>query len=1080
MADSSVWQEYLVAGSARTNHPIYHVDEQAAHTQLALLCMCYIGILLERSRRSGGYEVPSQSTHISRTRVGGSDAGARSTTYHGSPVPSSHSTSLDEYVLSWGFRHLAHINLRNREILHAIKTLHSDAQQHPSEWERLCRRSSLWPTLKHDFVLSILITFAPPLLLRSFIGRVQLKWKDGTNPLIYAARFGKVEHARILLSSGVSLNHRGWDTDLDHHQLLPLEAAIRRNDFHMVNLFLIEGSSVPHKLFVSALELHCPIPGQIVSRLLQTDEFVEWAANVWDEVLLLRSLDPTRYLVNRTFAISQQDIDVIERRCVQIGCDPSTRFNETSLRHAVTVGHTSTVQCMLSQNTPFPPDIILDASRSMTSNAEMIHLCLNMGSDIHAVSSTEDTPLHLTLTFVHSEDDCLENVQILIDAGCNPSRCNLAGETPLHLAVRNGFISIAEYLLALHVPLPPDILLAASESHKASIICLLTSQGANVHAIAANGDTLLHWILQDPQASSEDILDCVKVILNSGCDPYLPNALGKTPFDVAAENGHLLVVQYLHSTLDYPFSPGILLSITRSGSSGATQLIRFLIDKGADIHVTHPSGDTLLHLAMLVDSDLEAECLRRTELLVNAGCDPRVCNLAGETPFHIAAREGHISVMDYFLLLGISVPSDIMLIRLERFRSYRDHYPVVRFLLENGGDVHSVAKNGDTLLHVAAIIYPEEDALQSAKYLVHAGCIPHALNSLQETPLHIAAQRGYTSVVKYLLSLDTELPPDILLTASLGYSNSNIAPLIHYLVEEGASVSATTTDGDTPLHLLLTQGEEYDLLECVKLLVDAGCDPHAHNLAGETPLHRAARHGYSSILEYLLSQDIPLPHDILLACETSTALQFFLGKGLDLSRVSTDGVTALMHRVLDFNWSQVEYDTVGFARILIGAGWDPVPQNSAGKTTIHIAAMNGDLAAIKFFLSQNVPLPSDILLAAVSLPIPALIDLYMEQAITVTRFLIHEGASVNVAASNGNTPLHLVMMHDFLPDQIYHSTEKLLWKLVEILVNGGSDPSARNMYGQTPYDIAEAKGYFFKENFLRLVWNSSTHRLQYS
>jgi ankyrin repeat protein len=258
--------------------------------------------------------------------------------------------------------------------------------------------------------------------------------------------------------------------------------------------------------------------------------------------------------------------------------------------------------------------------------------------------------------------------------------------------------------------------------------------------------------------------------------------------------------------------------------------------------------------------------------------------------------------------------------------------------------------------------------------------------------------------------------------------------------------------------------------------VDAGCNPHAQNLAGETPLHRAARRGCNSILEYLLSQGALLPHDILLASQTATTLRFFLGKGLDVRSVATDDVTDLMHRVLDLD-SPRENHTVEFARILIGAGWDPALKNSVGKTAMHVAARNGKIDAIKFFISQNVPLPSDILLAAILPPsdasVSAGLDAYTWRVVPLTRFLIREGAGVNVAASNGNTPLHLVMMHNFTPDQDHPVTERLLWRLVEILLNGNSDPFARNMNGQTPYDLAEAKGHFFKENFLRLVRNSS-------
>ena len=1075
----SFLQEYLLSVSTRTSQPEYHIDEQAAHKRLALVCMSYIVIYLQQSQQPGCHEVLPQAIHKTRVRDTDLDV-ARSIADQRSSQPISDFHLLHEYVLYFGFRHLSHINPSNRDILRALKTLHSNAQRHPLSWDRLRRMSNIeipWPTLKDDFILYILIAFAPARLLRSFVGRTPLKCKDGTNPLVYAANFGKVEHAKILLSSGVCLNNRGWDIWFDRRRLLPLEAALSRGNLPMVNLFLTEGSLVPQELFVRGLTRPSHLRAICMARLAQTDEFMEWAVTSQDEELFSRALDPEWY----NFWPSQQDMDEIQQRLVQTGRDPSIWFDKTSFCHAVFAGHISTVHDMLSLDVPFPPDIILDASASMMPNAEMIRLCLSIGSDVHAVSaSTENTPLHLMLAFANgfSEYDGLESLRVLVDAGCDPSRCNLAGETPLHLAASNGYISIAEHLLALHVPLPPDILLAASESQNVLMICFIVNQGADVHAVASNGDTPLHRVLY-PQYS-ETKLNCVKVLIDAGCNPALPNANGETPFDIAVKAGDLQVVQYLHGILNSPFPPDILLSVGGRGLfRDASSLIRFFIDKGASIHVSYPNGDTPLHLAASLFCDRDR--LKTFKLLVNAGCDPHVCNLAGETPFYVAARQEGIQSMEYLLSLGMTVPPDIMLSQLERdHSSNRQRHHTVRFLLDNGGDVHTVAQNGDTLLHLAATLHLEEDALELARHLVHAGCIPCQTNLKGETPLHIAAQHGSVSLVKYFLSLNIKLPPDILLAASIGYSDK--AELIRYLVQEGAIVFAATADGDTPMHLLLKEthrvDKEYDRLECIKILIGAGCNPRARNGAGETSLHVAARCGSNAILGYLLSQGVPLSNEILLASQTPDTIRFLLSKGLELRSVAAEDLTDLMHRILASDWGSLlsqKQDDVECARILIDSGWDPLPKNLAGETVMHVAARNGKTAAIKFFLSHNVPLPPDILLAAIPLTPGATPS---SDTRCLVRFLVREGASVHVTSSNGDTPLHFAMMCNFDPDPYtFHLPHRMSWQLVETLLNSGSDPYARNVDGRTPYDLAETKGHFFKENFLRLVQNARAHHL---
>lgn len=922
-----------------------------------------------------------------------------------------------------------------------------------------------WPTLEHDVMLYILVAFAPEPLLRSFIGRARLKPKDGTNPLIYAADFRKIEHARTLLSTGVSVNCRGWNV-YGRYQALPIQIVVPHGtfDFPMLDLFLDEGSAVPHEVFIHVFQQHCYIPTHIVSRLLQTDEFVEWAADVQDQELLLLALDFTRY---RNGSPSEQEVGVIERRLVQMGCDPSARLNETSFRPAVSAGHVSTVQNILSQSISLPPDIILDAS---CSNTETICLLLSKGCNVNVSSPTGDTPLHLVMTC--PEDDCLESVQVLIDAGCDPSACNLVDKTPLHLAVHRGYISVVECLLTKHsVPLPLDILHTLnSRGLRPSMVCLLTRKGVDVHAITVRGDTLLHLALYGVwmEFSADEPQECVEILVDAGCNPFSPNANGKTPFDVAAGFGNFSAMEHFLS-LDLPLPPDILLSVAGCQSSKATPMVKRLIDNGADIRASCPNGDTMLHLSIWHFP--EAESLRRIRLLINAGCHPCVSNLAGETPFHVAANRRNMSVMKYLLTLGISVPSNIILtqFRWDYSSNLSRLCSTIRFLCEKGADIHTLAENGNNLLHSIGTVDDEHQSLDLAKFLVGAGCNPRALNSALETPLHSAARKGHIGVVDYLLSLDIPLPPDILLAAT---SSSPYCPIkshmIRYLIDKGANISVVTADGDSPLHLLLAvRDEEYVRLECVRILVEAGCDPRSSNKGGQTPLHNAASCGFVVILKHFLSQGLPLPHDILRASAPKT-IRLLLSRGM--ASISISGDNELMHRALNSGWD--EEDCLECTRILIDAGYKPSLRNASGETPMHIAARSGQSSVMKYLLSQNVPLPADVLLATLAVP-PEASWRAVEYRTPLLRLLIREGANINATNPSGDTPLHFAIRRDSGP----HSDPwGYSWEPIAILLECGSDPYARNMDGETPFSLAEAKGHFCKENFLRLVRKYSTKR----
>lgn len=100
-------------------------------------------------------------------------------------------------------------------------------------------------------------------------------------------------------------------------------------------------------------------------------------------------------------------------------------------------------------------------------------------------------------------------------------------------------------------------------------------------------------------------------------------------------------------------------------------------------------------------------------------------------------------------------------------------------------------------------------------------------NEFGDTPLHIAASTGYTSVVKLLLEheADVNAKNKIRETPLHCASSEGIIGNVELLLEHKADVNAINKDGDTPLHLACK--ESY--LEAVKLLLKSGADINIKN-----------------------------------------------------------------------------------------------------------------------------------------------------------------------------------------------------------------------------------------------------------
>ena len=153
------------------------------------------------------------------------------------------------------------------------------------------------------------------------------------------------------------------------------------------------------------------------------------------------------------------------------------------------------------------------------------------------------------------------------------------------------------------------------------------------------------------------------------------------------------------------------------------------------------------------------------------------------------------------------------------------------------------------------------------------------------TPIHYAALRGHTEIVKILIKAgaQVDIPEQRGLTPIIGaiyFGHKEIAELLiaggadinrklpdgrvplffaimrghkeltELLIAKGASLKATDKMGNSPLILAAMNGH----MPIVELLLDKGVDINAANSRGTTPLSAAAREGYKNIVELLTAK----------------------------------------------------------------------------------------------------------------------------------------------------------------------------------------------------------------------------------
>jgi uncharacterized protein len=422
-----------------------------------------------------------------------------------------------------------------------------------------------------------------------------------------------------------------------------------------------------------------------------------------------------------------------------------------------------------------------DAAKN--GDKEALRSLLQKGANVNATEGDGTTALHWA---VYRDD--LEAVDLLIRAGAKVNAANDLGATPLWTACQNGSEAMVRRLLGAGANPNAKLLsgetlvMVAARVGNAGVVEQLLAKGADPNARASRGQTALMW------AVAQEHAEVVKVLLAHGANVHarsdtwtdvmavaphgyldynraVPHG-NDTPLLFAARVGDLASAKLLvaaGSDVNETDASGITVMVL-AGHSGFTDLVEFLLDKGADPNAAK-TGFTALHEAIM----------RRDEKMVAAllahGADPNAPlqtwtptrrssrdynfdpELVGATPFWLAARYGEPNVLRLLLKHGADA----------RFVHHSDR--VV--------DTSAAGARGNPFEHRKEVVTPlmaavgmggggpgwvelerskrEPLVLESVKLLVDLGIDVNAANTDGRTALDAAKALKFESVVAYLV-----------------------------------------------------------------------------------------------------------------------------------------------------------------------------------------------------------------------------------------------------------------------------------------------------------------------------------------
>ena len=166
---------------------------------------------------------------------------------------------------------------------------------------------------------------------------------------------------------------------------------------------------------------------------------------------------------------------------------------------------------------------------------------LKHGVNLEITNIEHNTPLHVALKNNQTELEKAELVKELLKQGSDPNSADGVGNTLLHTASLNGYISITKILLEyganvnlLNVNQEAPLHMTIGENKIGDVelvIKELLKYGANINNQNNYGETILH-----DTASEQNIPEYLfQEFLKQGADPNVKNLNGETPLHIAVD-----------------------------------------------------------------------------------------------------------------------------------------------------------------------------------------------------------------------------------------------------------------------------------------------------------------------------------------------------------------------------------------------------------------------------------------------------------------------------------------------------------------------------------------------------------------
>jgi len=588
--------------------------------------------------------------------------------------------------------------------------------------------------------------------------------------------------------------------------------------------------------------------------------------------------------------------------------------------------------------------------------------------------SAGNTPLCIAAREGH-----LNMCQMLLEAGANPITKGEYSRNALHNAVEGGheeivqlFVTASQLGLIYNKTLTnaeddccytPLLLAARSKYHQ---ICkILLKAGANpllkvpykapfkIANETNSGYTALHLAVLSYCEKTVKVFSVFTELLNSKLSD------GTTPLILAAKLGiiHQCRVLLAEKADALATDDEGVNAMHAAAKAGSSEVIQLLIVHKQLINSKNKQGETPL---MLAATNRFSKGLNCCEALLKAGAELLAENETGENAMHYSVSQGRINIIKLLIskekrldnekrLVNLADKNGITPLMLAAECTNSAAAEAFEILWNAGAHPFAVDCEGWNAMHIAAYSgnLKVVEMLSACKQLIDseikqkAQCnMPSVLvsersmnvnklinDSFEETPLHLAAEKGHLEVCKALLKVGA----NPIATNNKGWNAMHFAAsngkveIIEMLLAYKQLIDSKGDNELTPLLLAARAGQ----LKVCEVLLKAGANPFATHKDGWNAMHFAVSKGNTNLVKMLLK------HQQLIDVKTG------------------DGATPLNLTVSRYHPGPVPKEYLDVCKTLLEAGADQGATGKNGWTVMHMAAFTGKIEFVNMFLAYD-------------------------------------------------------------------------------------------------------------------------------